>query len=1241
MNAIYNIVWSTARNMFVVAGEFSRGNNGLRNSIKITGLATLISTAPVNAAELGPQNGASIILSDNEVVAASGQTNTTGVESITTGGDGLQIEGKATINVSGETLSTGVSLDNGTKNDLGTNTEVHVADTDGTQNSSKNTTGILISANNPGTEVTASGINIDVSGKNNVYGFKNIGKDSNVDLGSGSSITAITETDYSISGIGDARGVYLLGGSGTFTMDNGFIHATSKDNTAWGIQSTGNAKIDLGKNSQVVVEGNNIVTGIEIGTDGVLDADQLTVTATGLATDYGSVTGLKLGKNNHVDLGNNSRVTINGTSDLAEGISVMGPDATLIANNMDINISTTLDCRTGGCTTRGIAINEAGSRIDLGSGSTISITGFYDGAGVTINPAAKGSEFIADNLTIDVTGSQVNAISMNTGFMDLGQNSIISAAGEATTLWVTGGEFHADALIVNTAQSVGIIAQGGDVMIGAGSVVDGRSSARSGSATSGIAAASGSTLDFKGDADNRNVIYAIDGYGVSSQFYGATVNIANTDIIMSGQNNPYGLWAIGSNNLNRPGIINGENLTIDVTASGENGYGAVVQQGGAISLIGNTTIKTQDGVAIFVPVVTDSAGNLLPGGTVTGSGVMDITGNIISAGEGSISLDMASGSRFVGETFVNTEPTVDSSLNLSLAEQTQWTITGDSSLTQLNNAGDIVFDTPSYNGQFKTLTINGNYHGDNSNLYLNTQLGDDNSPTDKVIITGDTSGSTTLYVNNIGGEGALTTKGIEVIDIGGQSDGVFTQGNQVQTGLYEYRLYEDGGDWYLRSQAVPPIDPDDGDDVTPVDPDDGDDVTPVDPDDGDDVTPVDPDDGDDVTPVYPDDGDDVTPVDPDDGDDVTPIDPDDGDDVTPVDPDDGDDVTPIDPDDGDDVTPVDPDDGDDVTPVYPDDGGDIKPVEPQYRADIGAYLGNQWMARNLQMQTLYDREGSQLRTGDGGMWLRFKAGEASSTAADGHVDIDNTYSQLQIGGDVLSWDNGEQSLKAGLMVSYIHADTDSTGNRGADGSRFSASGNVAGYNLGAYATWFADAKNHSGLYVDSWYQYGLYNNSVDNGDVGSTDYDSAASAVSLETGYRYDIILANYNVVSLTPQAQTTWQQFKADAVAQNGTRIDGQNGDSWTTRLGLRVDGKLHKNTTSVIQPFAEVNWLHTSDDVGVAFDGAEVKQDLPADRAEVKVGIQANLNSQWSITGQVAGQKGRNDYGDLSGSLLVRYSW
>ncbi len=46
-------------------------------------------------------------------------------------------------------------------------------------------------------------------------------------------------------------------------------------------------------------------------------------------------------------------------------------------------------------------------------------------------------------------------------------------------------------------------------------------------------------------------------------------------------------------------------------------------------------------------------------------------------------------------------------------------------------------------------------------------------------------------------------------------------------------------------------------------------------------------------------------------------------------------------------------------------------MTPQYRADIGVYLGNQWMARNLQMQTLYDREGSQYRSADGSVWMRF------------------------------------------------------------------------------------------------------------------------------------------------------------------------------------------------------------------------------------------------------------------------------
>ncbi|HHK9534791.1 TPA: autotransporter outer membrane beta-barrel domain-containing protein [Escherichia coli] len=444
----------------------------------------------------------------------------------------------------------------------------------------------------------------------------------------------------------------------------------------------------------------------------------------------------------------------------------------------------------------------------------------------------------------------------------------------------------------------------------------------------------------------------------------------------------------------------------------------------------------------------------------------------------------------------------------------------------VNNIGTLAMSESGKTGN--TLTINGNYHGDNgSRININSQLGDDRSPTDKLVISGDTSGSSAVYVSNVNGEGAQTTNGIEIIDVGGRSDGIFTQGNQVQIGLYEYRLYKDGNDWYLRSQVS----------------------------------------------------------------------------------------------------------------VQPDD--DV-PVVPQYRPDIGAYLGNQWMVRNLQMQTLYDREGSQLRSEDGSVWGRFKTGEAGSRAANGNIDIDNNYSQIQLGGDILTWGDGVQSLKAGVMASYINADTDSTGNRGADGSQFSASGNVDGYNLGIYTTWFADAKNHQGIYVDSWYQYGFYNNSVQNGSLGTENYDSTAHAVSLEGGYRYDIALENQHTVSLTPQAQVVWQRYSADSVTDNnGTHISGQDDDNWNTRLGLRVDGKFRNNATSMIQPFAEVNWLYTSGDVAVSFDDAETKQGIPSNRVQAKVGIQVNLDSQWSITGQVVGETGSHNYNDLNGSLNLRYSW
>ncbi|EHP9118641.1 fibronectin-binding autotransporter adhesin ShdA [Salmonella enterica subsp. enterica serovar Infantis] len=575
------------------------------------------------------------------------------------------------------------------------------------------------------------------------------------------------------------------------------------------------------------------------------------------------------------------------------------------------------------------------------------------------------------------------------------------------------------------------------------------------------------------------------------------------------------------------------------------------------------------------------AGKLTLSGANTYTGDTNVQeGTLWLAGDGTIgevgsqqAVNVASDATFGGSngTTVNGKVTNEGTLVFGDSEETGaiFTLNGD-----LINMGTMTSGSSS-STPGNTLYVDGNYTGNGGSLYLNTVLGDDDSATDKLVITGDASGTTDLYINGIG-DGAQTTNGIEVVDVGGVSTSdAFVLKNEVNASLYTYRLYwnESDNDWYLASKAQSDDDDSGGDDT--------------------------PSDG-------GDDGGNVTP--PDDGGD--------GGNVTP-------------PDDG--------GDGGDVTP--PDDGGD---VAPQYRADIGAYMGNQWMARNLQMQTLYDREGSQYRNADGSVWARFKAGKAESEAVSGNIDMDSNYSQFQLGGDILAWGNGQQSVTVGVMASYINADTDSTGNRGADGSQFTSSGNVDGYNLGVYATWFADAQTHSGAYVDSWYQYGFYNNSVESGDAGSESYDSTANAVSLETGYRYDIALSNGNTVSLTPQAQVVWQNYSADSVKDNyGTRIDGQDGDSWTTRLGLRVDGKLYKGSRTVIQPFAEANWLHTSDDVSVSFDDATVKQDLPANRAELKVGLQADIDKQWSVRAQVAGQTGSNDFGDLNGSLNLRYNW
>ncbi|WP_433771106.1 autotransporter outer membrane beta-barrel domain-containing protein [Pseudomonas putida] len=177
-------------------------------------------------------------------------------------------------------------------------------------------------------------------------------------------------------------------------------------------------------------------------------------------------------------------------------------------------------------------------------------------------------------------------------------------------------------------------------------------------------------------------------------------------------------------------------------------------------------------------------------------------------------LDLGTGNMVLGDSASGTGVfNIDGSSTLASQQGSITSFTAGQSAT-LNNAGIIDLTTGNTRTS-DTLTVQGNYAGSGGRLRVQSVLGDDSSPSDKLVVNNGTlTGTTTIEVTNLNGTGAATPQnGIQVVQTQGTATSdasAFTLATPLSAGAFKYVLYKGGvtpgseNSWYLRSSVVAP-----------------------------------------------------------------------------------------------------------------------------------------------------------------------------------------------------------------------------------------------------------------------------------------------------------------------------------------------------------------------------------------------------------------------------------------------------
>jgi outer membrane autotransporter protein len=261
----------------------------------------------------------------------------------------------------------------------------------------------------------------------------------------------------------------------------------------------------------------------------------------------------------------------------------------------------------------------------------------------------------------------------------------------------------------------------------------------------------------------------------------------------------------------------GSSTSITVTSTGTvrglaAGVNASSRYGAPIAITNNGTIENISALSTDPAIVTTGGkAGVVNNGVVTGdiklsgpyannltnNGTWNSAGAAADFGGAGTIINSTTGTIYAGAASGASAPVTTSFNNIAT----------------FNNAGLL----SAHNGVVgDRIIIGGDFAGNGGGVALDTVFGADGSKTDKLIVNGNASGTTNLFIYNAGGLGAFTP-GIEVVQVGGTSTaGAFQLGQMIAAGAFSYNLAEGAGGWFLQSTLTPPTPPNPSAPLAPV-----------------------------------------------------------------------------------------------------------------------------------------------------------------------------------------------------------------------------------------------------------------------------------------------------------------------------------------------------------------------------------------------------------------------------------------